>query len=101
MPWSCGLRASMSAVVIAVLPCCRSNGGCGDEGRADVLTMGKRREALNMPAEQPCEHLGLGLAQLREGRGDVLHRAVALAQLDATGAHGPGARGVPVRGQCG
>ena len=47
--------------------------------------MGKRREPLNMPAEQPGEHLGLGLAQLGERRGDVLHRAVTLAELGAAG----------------
>ena len=54
---------------------------CRDVGGADVLTMGKRREPLDMPAEQPGEGLGLGLAQLGERRGDVLHRAVVLAEL--------------------
>ena len=38
-------------------------------------------DALDVPAEQPGERLGLGLAQLGEDGGDVRDRAVVLAQL--------------------
>ena len=42
----------------------------------------------------------LGLAELGELGGDLLHRAVALAELDRAGARsGPRGRGVPVAGE--
>jgi hypothetical protein len=69
-------------------------------GGADVLAVRKRRQPLDVHAEQPRERLGLGLAQLREPRGDMLHRAVSLAELGApAGLQRAHARGVPVRGQ--
>ena len=48
-----------------------------------------------MHVEQPAEGGGLGVAQLRELRGDVLHRAVVLAELHAHAVLG-GGRGVAV-----
>ena len=58
--------------------------------------MGDRRQPLDVPAEDPANGLGLGLAQLRELVGYVGDRAVLLAQLlphDRQVAHG---RGVPL-----
>ena len=48
-----------------------------------MVAVGEGRQALDVDAEQARERLGLGLAELGELGGDVLHRAVALAQLDA------------------
>jgi hypothetical protein len=48
-----------------------------------VVALGQGGQALDVDAEQARERLGLGLAELRELGGDVLHRAVALAELDA------------------
>lgn len=58
----------------------------GDEGGADVIALGQGGQALNMDAEESAEGVGLGLAQLRELRSDVLDRAVPLAQLDTDAA---------------
>jgi hypothetical protein len=38
-----------------------------------------------MGADQPADHGSLGLAQLRELRGDVRDRAVVLTELAAAG----------------
>ena len=58
---------------------------------AHAVAAGDGGESLDVGAEQPREDLGLGLAQLRELRGDVRHRAVVLAQLLAgTGLCGRG-----------
>ena len=54
-----------------------------DEGGADVVAVGQGGQALDVDAEQAGERLGLGLAELGELGRDVLHRAVALAELDA------------------
>jgi hypothetical protein len=43
--------------------------------------VGDRRESLDVHVEQPTEGGGLGVAQLRELRGDVLDGAVVLAEL--------------------
>ena len=48
-----------------------------------MVAVGEGGQALDVDAEQARERLGLGLAELRELGGDVLHRAVALAELDA------------------
>ncbi len=53
----------------------------GDAGGADTVAVGDGRQPLDVAAEQPAEHLGLGLAQLRELVGDVRDRAVLLAEL--------------------
>ena len=70
---------------------------------ADVGAVRERREALHVHAEQPRERVRLGLAELGELPGDVLHRAVPLAQLRAeagyAGCGGAGRRGVPVGGE--
>lgn len=59
---------------------------CGDEGGADVIALGQGGQALDVDAEESAEGIGLGLAQLRELRSDVLDRAVPLAELDTDGA---------------
>ena len=48
-----------------------------------MVAVGQGGQALDVDAEQAGERLGLGLAELGELGGDVLHRAVALAELDA------------------
>lgn len=48
-----------------------------------MVALGERGEPLDVGADEPGEGLGLCLAQLGHLLGDVLHRAVALAQLDA------------------
>ena len=48
-----------------------------------MVAVGQGGQALDVDAEQARERLGLGLAELGELGGDVLHRAVALAELDA------------------
>ena len=48
-----------------------------------MIALGQGGQALDVDAEESAEGIGLGLAQLRELRGDVLDRAVALAQLEA------------------
>jgi hypothetical protein len=59
----------------------RADGTEGDECGADVLAMGKGRQALDMDSEQARERIGLGVTELWELGCDVLHRAVPLAQL--------------------
>ena len=67
-----------------------------------MVAVGQGGQALDVDAEQARERLGLGLAELGELGGDVLHRAVPLAQLDAGelagagGADGAGGRRVAV-----
>ena len=56
-----------------------------DVRRAHAVTVGDGREPLDVASEQAGEHLGLGLAQLRELGRDVGDRAVVLAQLVADG----------------
>ena len=51
-----------------------------------MIALGQGGQALDMDAEESAEGIGLGLAQLRELRGDVLDGAVPLAQLDTDGA---------------
>ena len=72
----------------------RSDGTQGDERGADVLAMGKGRQALDVDSEQPRERIGLGVTELWELCRDVLHRAVPLAQLHPgqgrAREHGPG-----------
>src|SRR5690606_21281879 len=67
---------------------CGDRGGRahGDVGRAGRGTGRGGRGRLQVRAEQPGEAVGLRLAQLGELLRDVLHRAVALAQLDRGGA---------------
>ena len=48
-----------------------------------MVALGEGGQSLDVDAEEARERLGLGLAQLGELGGDVLHRAVTLAQLDA------------------
>jgi hypothetical protein len=69
-----------------------------DVGGADAVAVRDGREALHVHVEQPPEGGGLGVAELRELRGHVAHRAVVLAQLDAEAVLGRGGR-VPVVGQ--
>ena len=69
-----------------------------DEGGADAVAVGDGGEALDVDVEQAPEGGRLGVAQLRELRGDVLDRAVVLAQLDAGAVRGDRG-GVPVVGQ--
>ncbi len=72
--------------------------GTGDVGGADTVAVGDGGQSLDVPAEQPREDLGLGLAQLGELLGHVRDRAVVLAELLAgTGLHGGG--GIAVGGQ--
>ena len=52
-------------------------------GRTYAVAVRDRGEPLDMRAEEPDEHLGLGLAQLREICGHMCNRAVVLAHLDA------------------
>ena len=56
-----------------------------DVGGADTVAVGDGGQSLDVAAEQPGEHLGLGLAQLRELGRDVRDRAVVLAELVADG----------------
>jgi hypothetical protein len=58
-----------------------------------VVSACEGREALDVHPEQAGERVGLGLAEGRELGGDVLHRAVTLAQLDAGQAAGPDGTG--------
>ena len=51
-----------------------------------MIALGQGGQALDMDAEESAEGIGLGLAQLRELRGDVLDGAVPLAQLDTDAA---------------
>jgi len=66
---------------------------------ADAVAAGKSREALDVAADQPADRLGLHLAQDGKLLGNVLHRAVVLAQLYAEGCvvH---RRGITVVRQC-
>ena len=58
--------------------------------------MGDGRQPLNVRAEHPLEGSRLGLAQLRELRGDVRNWAVVLAQLHAgAGVLGTGSVSLP------
>ena len=67
------------------------------------VTAGSQRgEALNVHAKQTSDEPGLGLAQLGELSRNVLHRAVALAQLqhgERTGRDRPGGGGVAISAQ--
>ncbi len=55
----------------------------GNERGADVLAVGKSRQALDVDSEQARERVGLGVAELWELGRDVLNRAMSLAQLHA------------------
>ena len=86
--------------------CCRRAAGAVRRGArqrdgrgADAVAVRDRREPLHVHAEQAADRGRLGVAQLGELLGDVLHRAVVLAQLHARADLG-GAGGVPVVGQC-
>ena len=59
--------------------------GPRDVRGADPVTVGDGGQALDVGAHEPADHRSLGLAQLRELRRDVRHRAVVLAQLPAAG----------------
>ena len=59
---------------------------------ADVLTVGQGGQALHVHPEQFGERLRLGLTQLRELGGDLLHGTVPLTQLLT----GRAADGMPV-----
>ncbi len=50
-----------------------------------MLTVGQGGQPLNVYPEQFGEGLGLGLTQFRELGGDLLHRAMPLAELLARG----------------
>ncbi len=52
-------------------------------GRTYAVAVGDGGEPLDVRAEEPDEHLGLGLAQLWEICRDMSNRAVVLADLDA------------------
>lgn len=54
-----------------------------DMRRADTVAMGDGGQSLNVRTQNLLERAGLGLAQLREFRGDVRNGAVVLADLDA------------------
>jgi len=73
------------------------------EGGADMVAVGQGREPLDMDPEEPREGVGLRVTELRELGGDVLDRAVPLAQLEATGTRTaddrPCAGGISVAGQ--
>ena len=75
----------------------------GDEGGADVLTVGEGRQALDVDSEQARERIRLGITELWELGRDVLHRAMALAQLHSDQGraltHGSGGGGVTVGSQ--
>lgn len=68
-----------------------------------MVAVGQGREPLDVDPEEPGEGVGLRVTELGELRGDVLDRAVPLAQLEATGARTAddrtGAGGIPVAGQ--
>lgn len=66
---------------------------------AGAITVGDRRETLDVGAEQFSEHLGLGLTQLGKLRRDMRHRAVMLADLH-TVAHLAGIGGEARTGEC-
>ncbi|GAA3094724.1 hypothetical protein GCM10020001_008250 [Nonomuraea salmonea] len=66
---------------------------------AHPVAVSDRGQALHRGAEQLRERLRLGLAQLRELRGRVSHRAVVLAELVAAGLGLGGRGGVPLRRQ--
>ncbi len=55
----------------------------GDVGRAHVAARREGREATHVDTEQAREYGGLGVTEDREFGGELLHGAVALAQLDA------------------
>ena len=81
----------------------RTCGACGDVSqrdvrRADAVAAGDGREPLHVTADQPADRLCFNLAEHREFLGDVLDRAVVLADLDAERGvvHG---RGVAVVGE--
>ncbi len=57
-----------------------------------MVALRERGEALDVHAEQSREGLALGLAEVGELGGDVLHRAVTLAQLDTGETAGPTGR---------
>ena len=59
--------------------------GSGDVCGADPVAVGDGGQPLHVGADQPADHRGLGLAQLRELRRHVRHRAVVLAELPAAG----------------
>lgn len=52
-------------------------------GGAHPVTVGDSGQPLHVHTQEPGEHLGLGLAQLRELGGDVADRAVVLTDLVA------------------
>ena len=60
--------------------------------RADTVAVGDGGESLDVPADEPADRLCFCLAQRRELLGDVLDRAVVLADLhtDAPLVHGGG-----------
>lgn len=68
-----------------------------------MVTLREGGQSLDVDAEQLGEGLRLGVTELGELGRDVLHRAVALAQLDAGERRGTGdgdgsrARGIPSR----
>ena len=67
-----------------------------------MVTLREGGQSLDVDAEQLGEGLRLGVTELGELGRDVLHRAVALAQLDAGERRGTGdgdgsrARGIPL-----
>ncbi len=75
-----------------------SNFGRGNVGGTDRVTASDGGQALDVGADEPADHGGLGLTELRELRGDVRDRAVVLAQLDASG-QTRGRRSVALAGQ--
>src|SRR5438309_2785208 len=60
--------------------------------RADTVAVGDGGESLNVMTDEAADRFGFCLAQRRELLGDVLDRAVVLADLDSYAAfvHGGG-----------
>jgi len=71
---------------------------------ADTVAVGDGGETLHVPADEPADRFGFCLAQRRELLGNVLDRAVVLADLDAlqteVGTALVDGRGVAVVAQC-
>ena len=80
---SCDDLSGRRRAVNCSVDCCTGTCCQRDVGRAYAVAVGDGGQPLHVRAQQPAEHLGLGLAQLREVGGDVRDRAVVLADLHA------------------
>ena len=64
--------------------CLGGDGSEGDERGADVLSVGKGRQPLDVHSKQPGEGVCLGVTELRELGRDVLNRAMSLTELNTS-----------------